>query len=476
MSIWTRSRVAPGLLPWVFAFLLAAAFSTLIPPLQSPDENSHLTRAYLISQGDLLLQAFPADFNQVTENQELATYFERARQHNGRMGGLVDQGLLAFTDANLALAGKTEKRLSETEKDHLARLHWSDAKKYYLLPGTGYYFPAVYAPQTLGLAIGQLFNLSIKNSYQLARGITLLASFAMLWLACKFTTPNPLVWAMLMLPMTLFQLLSPTLDGLTTSLSVLTISLFLKASDSSQKHSPALSWGLAVCIFLLATSRTHLLPLLALPFYLAWRRQTRRDFYLGCWVVAGAIAWTLFALQSTSDPRVVRDHTSTELLLHYASDPIAFFKVVLASLADHELFTFYQQSFIGILGWLDTPLPRYFYPALWTGLGLCGLASVSGSTLRRDWSARLLLAGVALACIGLTFLALLVTWTPHPASMVQGVQGRYFVVPMILFGYVASGFARVQSPLRRWVAALATGGFALLSVAALTMTVLSRYH
>ena len=42
------------------------------------------------------------------------------------------------------------------------------------------------------------------------------------------------------------------------------------------------------------------------------------------------------------------------------------------------------------------------------------------------------LLALALASAALVFLALLVTWTPHPAALVQGVQGRYFIVPALL--------------------------------------------
>ena len=204
---------------------------------------------------------------------------------------------------------------------------------------------------------------------------------ALLGLAFKLTRPNPLVAAILLLPMSLFQFVSPTIDGLTTSLAVLAASLFLASIDPGRKHSAAASSGLAFCIFSVATSRTHLLPLLVLPFYLAWQRQSRRDFYLGCLVTVAALGWVLFALQTTIDPRIVRNHSTTQLLMQYAADPAAFFKIVWVTLTTDGYFTFYNPSFIGILGWLDTHLAEYFYPTLWTGLALCARASVSMATL-----------------------------------------------------------------------------------------------
>ena len=474
----TPRATATGL--WALAWLVAALLSWLIPPMQSPDEMSHIHRAYLISQGTLLLQPWPADLAGPVDNPEAAAFIKRARQHGGRVGGPVDKTLLDYADAYLMIAREADKRLSATEKNQLAQLNWSDQQRFYVMPGTGYYFPAIYAPQALGLAIGRTLGLSIERSYQLARISILLVCFTLLSLACRLTVPNPLVAAMLLLPMSVFQLVLPTIDGLTMALSVLAASLFLRSADLGRKHSSASSWALATCLFLLATSRTHLLPLLAMPFYISWRRSSRRDFYLGCGMAAAALVWVLFALIATNDPRIVRSHTTTQLLMHYASHPAAFFKVVFASLGDTTLSTFYQESFVGILGWLDTRLTAYFYPVLWAGLALCGLVSVSASTLRQDWSARLLLAAMSLASVGLIFLALLVTWTPHPTLLVQGVQGRYFLVPMILLGFVASGFGTaswtLQSPLRRWLAGLVFVSFALTSLTALILTLLRRYH
>jgi hypothetical protein len=478
MNPFARHRYAKMLTVclWLPAFLAAAWLSSLIPPMQSPDEMSHIERAYLISQGQWLLQPMPADLPEANASPEVAAFVERARQQGGRIGGRVDLGLLAFVDAHMDVIRHSDKRFSPAEREAIAKLEWTGKKRYFPLPGTGYYFPAVYVPQALGLALGQSLDLSLQHSYMLARALTLMVCFGLLGLAFRASTPNPVVLALLLLPMSIFQLLSPTIDGLTTSLAVLALSLFMKAADSRRPASAASAWGLAACIFCLTTSRTHLLPLLALPIFLAWQGRSRRDGWLSFGVVLGAFGWTLFALQTTSDPRVVRSHGTAELLHFYAADPTAFIRVVYASLTDPELSAFYKDTFIGVLGWLDTRLPVYFYPLLWAGLGLCALAAVSTQRLRQDWQPRLLLAAMAAASMGLIFMALLVTWTPHPAHLVQGVQGRYFIVPMITLGYALSDFPTQTGTRRRWLAGLVLGGFSVASLSALTMTLLSRYH
>jgi uncharacterized membrane protein len=461
---------------WILAFLAAAGFSYFIPPMQSPDEMSHIERAYLISKGRFFLEKLPPVLvNGPRKYAEDAAFMERARQHGGPIGGMVDQGLLQYIAFNFELVLDYNRRFSDSENNQISKIKWASNEEYHLLPGAGYYFPAIYTPQALGFSIGRLFDLNVGNSYYLARGLVLAACFALFWLASRLLTPNPLAVAILFLPMSMFQMLSPTIDGLTTALAVLACSLFMAAADLSRGHPRFSSWGLALCVFILATARTHTLPLLVLPFYIAWVRRSPRDLYLGCTATAATLGWVLYAMNSTNDPRVARSHTSAELLFYYLSNPTAFFEVVSASLSNPTLFTFYQESFIGILGWLDTKLPHYFYPTLWLGLAICALVGVSWHTLQRDWFPRLLLIGVALTSVCLIFLALLLTWTPHPTSLVQGVQGRYFVVPMILLAYSVSGFAVFRGPTHRVLTWVVLAGFALTALTALMMALFSRY-
>ena len=461
---------------WLFILLTLAGLSVLMVPIQSPDENSHLARAYLLSRGELLLQDFPAQLEPVAESPAMAIFFERARLQKGRMGGMVDQGLLRFINGYMELASKPDRRLTDTEQKRLAELEWTGRRDFTLLPGTGYYFPAIYAPHALGFGLGQWMSLSVAHSYQLVRGLTLLVCLVMLWRAFQLLMPSPAVMALLMLPMSVFQLLSPTLDGLTTSLAVLAISIFLRNASLGGRHSAGASWSLAVCVFLLATTRAHLLVLLALPFFLAWRSLSIRDFCLGCGAALAAFAWTGFALGSTTDVRIVRQQGTVEMLLLYAADPMAFLRVVWVSVTDPEFSTFYQKSFIGILGWLDAPLAKLFYPVLWAGLGLCVVMSLSFAKLSENWQLRVLLLGLALISVGGIFLALLATWTPHPALLVHGVQGRYFVVPALMLAYAMSALEMTEGSLRHRMASVTTAGFAVLCISALTLTLFGRYH
>ena len=103
--------------------------SVIIPPFQSPDEHDHIKRAYLLSKGVLVLD----------------------RPEGTSSGGYVDSGLLNF----MAVIGVVHRKLSAKEVSSWSTIEWSGNRIYSPAPGAGYYFPAIYFPQALGLWVGE---------------------------------------------------------------------------------------------------------------------------------------------------------------------------------------------------------------------------------------------------------------------------------------------------------------------------------
>jgi uncharacterized membrane protein len=440
-----------GLLLWALAFVTALAVASLIPPMQSPDENSHLARGYMISRGHWSLQS-PSGVSS---------------------GAPIDTSLWAFFEINGYLAGKPAARLPEQRKAESRSLRWGDQEIFYEAAGTGYCVPLIYAPHALGFWLGRSLDLSIEHSYWLVRALCVLCCLALLACAFCLVQPPVLAAALLLLPMTVFQLVSPTVDGTTTSLTVLALSLFFRMLLGG-KHSVAHTWILAGTLTLLASSKVNLLPLLGLPFYLAWARSSRRDAIAGAAALVLCLAWTAYALTHTVDIRIQRSHSTGEMLLQYGAHPLAFLKFVSRSLADPVMSSFYSHSFIGNLGWLDTLLPEWSYPFLWIGLGFCAAASLLAVKPGEALLARIALIVAALACAGLVFFAMLVTWTPEASDLIRGVQGRYFLMPAIAFAY-ALGATLAPRGWRwpGWLVLCATAG---LSFYVLIVTLLARYH
>ena len=462
------ARWALGLL--VFALLMLTA--TRIPLFHSPDALVHVTRADMLAHGQALLIPSPPG--------------DPARF--GGSGGAVDQGLhaIAWRAFEHLQSGKLDLARFEAIHAEAAATEWSGTTRFFPASGTGYYFPALYLPQAMALWSARHLGLSIATSYWLMTATTLAVSLALLMAAWRVRPPSFLVLAIVITPMAMFQILSPTLDGMTICLAVYAMQVYLSVLDAPPD--PGDWWrGLvfALCAFVLISVRTNLLPLLALPFLLAWRKPSPALWAVAIGLTMATLGWTLFALTFTIDTRVARTHGTAEIIGIYLSQPWQFAELLwrTLTLGDLQLPKFYVHSFFGVLGWLDAPIAR---PLLFTLIGLLvalGAATVLQTRLpsshipaRRPLDVATLLS-VTIASSVLVFLALAVTWNDYPATQILGVQGRYFFVPAIIAASLAPPatlrprpFALHTLPAALWLIYLVVSAFALIS------TLNAHYH
>lgn len=425
------------LIKYFLILLVAIGGSYLIPPMQSPDENQHIAKAYLISQGDILLTN-PA----------------------GKMsGGYVDEELHAFIQGHMQLSGRPDFRLSQEEKNRLKSLAWSDteSRSFMEIPGTGFYLPLIYLPHAMAIKAGELAQISIHHTYYLTRIFVMAISIALMVLAFSLHRPGSLVISILMLPMGVFQLLSPTLDGITNSLSLVAISLFFSFQAESQR--PARFYLLAFLLVLIATTRIHLAPLLLLLFIIAFQKKNRKFFAVSLFSTCFTLFWIVFSIKTTVDNRIPRDISSLDALQYYIIHPMNFLEVLFNTVTSKETMNFYLHSFIGRLGWLDTNLTLWHYTAFSAFLLFFAFFNLFGPANKQNNAiARFSFLSTALLSVLAIFIALLISWTPHPATIVHGIQGRYFMVPILLLAYAFHSIVDVRSR------ALSIGSQLLLSV------------
>lgn len=393
-----------------------------IPPMQSPDENHHLARAYMLARGQWTLFAPPGKMS----------------------GGMIDKNLAAYSNIYMQIPGRPGNAVSHEEKVRASTINWSDSESqiFFEAPGTGYYFPLVYAPHATSLWLAQKLDFTIEHSYYFVRFIVLFASISFIILAFEILPPNATVLALLMLPMTVFQLLSPTLDGLSVGLLLLFLAHFSrvwKVGSGSLLPTSIYIYLLAI-LFVLATSRVYMIALIGLFFVACWRDRSWGGGFLGLLFLALCGTWFMYAASTVVDYRVQRTLGTFALFRIYLLAPWDFFSLVMDTLLTASIREFYARSFIGILGWLDAPLRNVFYPVIGVGLvGSCALSMRRSNDLS-DTLLRFLLSLVCTISLSLIFFALLVTWTPSPPTVIEGVQGRYFLMPALLAAYALSGF------------------------------------
>lgn len=459
IRVHRRNRLA--LLGWVgLALLLAWGLMRLIPAFQSPDENSHLLRADMIAHGQLTLRKDEPD-------------------EVGNQGGYVDRHFMAFVQNMRTIAGHDRDLNASAQglMDQASREHWAHQDMFVNVAGTGYYSPFIYLPHALGLRMARALDLSMRASYELTRLLVALTALGLIAWAWRILAPNLLVRVLVLMPMAMFQVLSPTIDGLSIALALLLASLFVAQCLAPRGKTDMLQeCALYACTFLLVTSRTNLAPLLLLPLWLLARHLSGERLLAWLALCTASAGWTLYGLATTADTRLVRAHSTLEIILLYARDPMGFASLVARTLSHSETSYFYAYSFVGMLGWLDASIPRGAMKAVWCGIALALAATIwSTKYARRDIAARSVLLFAGLSSTVLIFFALAISWNDYPVEIIGGVQGRYFIVPALLMAVAIGSLGDKAAPVHRKISTVLTTAFALGSLYILASTLSERY-
>lgn len=431
--------------------ILGIVFSAITPPFQAPDEFDHVKRTYMLTHGQIMLRSPDGEPS----------------------GGEVDTALLNYMEHFVPIMGKANEKMSTDQLAAAGAIRWSHERTFTSPTGTAYYFPALYLPQAIGLSTGRALGLTVGQSYKLARLATLLACVALLATAFTLYPPPPGVLAILLLPMNLFLYSSAVLDAMATSASVLAISAFLCLATRTPRHTKAASILLVASVVAVTACRANMLPMLLLPFA-GWYVLKSRRMLVGAIVAAlFVLGWTLLTVKLTVYPPGPRAIDHSARLFSYLFDPLGFGTILWNTVSDPALRSFYMHSFIGVLGWLDAPLPSRVYPVL----GLLVLATIALTlTLRTFTWHRGVLVLIVAGAILLTFLALLVQWTIGPAEKVDGVQGRYFAIPAIMLVYALTANPAPRRTLAHLAATCLVAILAAISGYATTVTLVARYH
>ena len=440
---------------FLLAFFIACGiFSTLIPPFQSPDEFEHVKRAYLFGKGEIVLVA--------AEGQS--------------SGGMIDTGLLRYMHAFDGLPFHPESKVTADVLNDANAIKWEHAKAFSPVLGQAYYFPTIYSIHALGLILGEHLDLTINASYRLTKLLLLIATCGVLFLAFRLCPPTPLVYALLVIPMSLFQFSSASLDGIATALSLLIVSAFLRTVTSGKFAPTWLFYIMIIAWTLVASSRVHLFSLILIA--LATYAYTRRTQYLisSFLAISFVVLWQVIVMKTIVDGRVDLHATSSAIIATYVQNPARFFSVVMATVTNPTIAAGYFSSFFGMLGWLDAPFhgKEYIYIGILT-LTVAAF-SVDWKNLGEFLSVRLLLVLSSLVSVFTIFFALLVTWTPHPATIVNGVQGRYFLVPCLLLAYATSGLAKRIGATQEKLGVIALVILAVFSCLSTTDLLVERYY
>lgn len=446
----------PEILFAVIAAFFGLIMAVIIPPFQTPDELAHYYRAYDI-----------ADFKWIAQKTALG------------MGDELPQSLYKIAEELTdEIPFHPQQKISVQKIITYLSIPLNETVKTFVsFPTTALTSPVVYIPQALGMAIGKALNLSPLIFLYLGRLFNLIAWITLVFFAIRITPIGKWLFCLLaLLPMSVFLAASLSADPVTNGLSFLLIACILKEAlmDRGSLLRPSNLIAILILLALISlTKQAYLLtPFLFLLIPTGRLKNTKR--YLTIFVGLVSVFFLTGSLWFFAVSKIYVPYqagVSPGAQLHYILDhPLKYFMTIIQTLIAHG---FYIRSFIGNLGWLDTPLPLGIYlsyPFFLLAASLYDYPSRPSLIIKqRAW---LLLISVFGSLLIFTMLYL--SWEPVGSESITGVQGRYFSpIAPLFFLVFQRGFQRKSGyPWENKV-------FAVYAVACLTCSVyvlIMRYY
>jgi len=397
---------------FLLALLSGWLLASLLPLGQAADEQAHVIRVDALSRGQIL-----------GHREE-------------------DRGGVTAPPTMLEVAAVTPFGHAQTraERDRAEAMRWDKPAQFFDLGTIATYFPMVYAPAAAVVAVARAVRATPAQAFRAGRRANIVL-FGLLGAAALAVARRgqALIAATLLLPMSLGLAASLSGDGILIALAA------LAAACVTRSDGPG--WWTAIgLVTLIGLTKLPYAPLLLAPLVSARPALPVRlgvvalsaGLMLG-WAgynqaaVMGIVGWPPYETGPLwpGPPQTLATFDPGKQLQVLAADPTRAVTLVARTLVQNP---WLWRQMIGVLGWLSIELPPWIY-SLWTGV--LALAALCLFMERGPGPGRALagLFGIALSAWAI-ILAQYLGWTEVGATVIDGVQGRYFL-PLLPFVSVA---------------------------------------
>jgi uncharacterized membrane protein len=421
-------RAIPSLyIAWALPLILALVL--LVPPWQQPDEPEHFLRIAQVADGGLL-------------------GYRWGTTAGGRSDPAIVAALLPFNSI------PRNRDLKVTAEMHASanRFHWSATRENTPFPHTAIYPPFLYAPGALAVWVGRALDLTIIQTLYLARSANAITSALLTLAALTLSRRARCALAVIAaLPMVLSLYASASKDALTISLVLLAVGAIDRIVDEQRAATSSETLLISLALLFPAVTRPPYVILSGLLLLTA-RSKPSQAVLAGSAIIACTVLWWFYAAAASLVELPPYD-ASAQMAFLMAS-PMGAVGIFWQTLVNQ--WSVIAEELIGILGWLDTRLPRSFVEMAAAVLVL-GMLSATAGPAYKPWLA------MALITIGTlsVYIAIYLTFTSPEAPFVRTLQGRLFlplaaVLPLAL----------PQLPwLGTRILPLAVGGIVILALA-----------
>ena len=307
-----------------------------------------------------------------------------------------------------------------------------------------------YLPTGIGIALGRILHLGALYTFCAGLLMNLLAFVLIIRHLLKITPyGRTAIFVLASLPMSLHMAASYSYDVTTFCLTALFVVQVARLMSTGKRASVR---DIALCVLyaiLMAPSKLVYFPLLFMAFLIPGRKIARnhRGARRVRWLIIGAGLISLIFIMlfvnvggdNGAIAGMLKDSRGDAVkMVAWAAEPgytvswVLHNPVKFLGMCVRTVISLQDNFFFGMLGsnlgWLTIPTSTFLMVIFFCMfLFAVNMREEGEREVPLRASARLWIVILCLASMGLTFLAMLLDWTPVSSDFIQGCQGRYFL-------------------------------------------------
>lgn len=379
-------------------------------PFFVPDEEAHIYRAYDISVGN----------------------FYTKKDKNDRTLTKVPKDIIKYQSSNKSYYN-LEKSIEEK----------SDYKKNKTVNNkAASYFPLLYIFSSIGMLLGRLLNLNVIVSIYLSRMLNfILYAVSGYIMLKKIPFGKILLFTYLLSPMMFQQMTSTSADCIVNISCLSFIIVILNYKFNKVKLGNKEIAILLLLIAIIGLSKYVYLPLILLLFLLD-KKELKRD---GNWkkiligifiIIIFVLMWLMLAKYDVHyEYNLLNNVNEKEQLKYILTKPWSYLHVLYNTMiikTEPYIITFVGRN-LGYLNIIGNNIFIVIY--IYILINSIFIEKHKYELSRKD---KILSLIIVFCCYNLVLLGMYLLWTPLKGSVIEGVQGRYFIpfLIVLLFSFI----------------------------------------
>lgn len=388
--------------------LTGAFFCFYTPVMDSPDENSHYSRALYISEGHIYLPSNKQNLLVSSDISEVENFFKKP---------------LVNTDL-----GRKQVSSEKVQYNNLANTN-------------GYSFVS-YLPQTFGILIAKVFHLSIFASILLGRFFNLLTFALLCRFAIKKSGPRQQIFGILaIVPINIYIAASFNQDAVANGLIFLAIGLFYSFLDKDKVSYKDL-FIYSFLSVLIALSKLPYVLLIGLLLFIPKEKISQKKYLTVALLIGTVALCSLLWLKITSGLNLnvvnVNPHINPIEKIKYTIENLPGF--VRMMIKEGVNFVPFKLQSLFTFGWLAYDVKAF----IWLYLVFISIVIlISPKAPKMNKISKL---GVWLVSLGIIFGVLMTAylmWGEITDMSIKGIQGRYFSGVIVLLALAVNISAKL---------------------------------